>query len=327
MKFKTWSALAAALCIAAFPGLPAVAQERTFPTKPIRMIVPFAPGGPADIVARIVADQMSHKLRQPVIVDNKAGAGGALGAEALAVAAPDGYTIGVASVSTHVVNPSCNPNLRYDPVKSFTPIAMVADMPNILVGRPGLVADFKAFREVARKQPNAGNYGTPGNCSLGHVVLEHLNHELGGHLVHVPYRGSAPAATDLVAGTLDFMSDSAALLSPYVEAGKMKALAVAWPKRLPHMPEVPTYDELGLPGMNVTIWYGLVGPANLPRAVLETYEAVIAQAMADPGLQARFEKAGMVAVQNSSSRQFGAFLSERYRKESQFIRERKMSGS
>ncbi|WP_158100909.1 tripartite tricarboxylate transporter substrate-binding protein [Variovorax sp. JS1663] len=324
MKIKTWSALAMALCIAACPAL---AQERDFPTKPIKMIVPFAPGGPADIVARIVADQLSHKLRQPVIVDNRAGAGGAVGAEAVAAAAPDGYTIGVASVSTHVVNPSCNPNLRYDPVRSFTPIAMVADMPNILVGRPGLAADFNAFRDAARKRGDASNYGTPGNCSLGHVVLEHINQELGGHLVHVPYRGSAPAATDLVAGTLDFMSDSAALLRPYIDAGRMKPLAVAWPTRLPGLKDVPTYAELGLPALNITIWYGLVGPAGLPGAVLAKYEAAVAQGMADPALQARFEKVGMVAVQNSSSRQFGAYLGERFRKESQFIRERKMSAN
>lgn len=315
-----------ALCLAAFPAL-APAQEGGFPSRPIRLVVPFAPGGPADIVGRIVAEQLAQKLHQPVVVDNRAGAGGALGAEAVAAAAPDGYTIGIASVSTHVVNPSCNPNLKYDPVKSFTPIAMVADMPNILVGRPGLAADFNAFRDAARQRGDAGNYGTPGNCSLGHVVLEHINQELGGHLVHVPYRGSAPAATDLVAGTLDYMSDSVALLKPYIDAGRMKPLAVAWPARLPDLKDVPTYAELGLPALNITIWYGLVGPAGLPRAVLEKYEAAVAQGMADPALQARFERAGMVAVQNSSSRKFGAYLGESFRKESQFIRERKMSAN
>jgi tripartite-type tricarboxylate transporter receptor subunit TctC len=324
MNSKFLGALAMALCVAASPAL---TQERDFPQKPIKLIVPFAPGGPTDIVARILAEQMARKLQQPVIVENKAGAGGAIGAEAIATAAPDGYTIGLASVSTHVVNPSCNPSLKYDPIKSFTPIARVADMPNILVGRTGLVSDFSEFRQAARKKTGAHGYGTPGNCSLGHVVLEHINHELEGHLMHVPYRGSAPAVADLVAGTLDFMTDSPALVGPHIESGKVKALAVAWPTRLPNLKDVPTFTELGYPGLNITIWYGIVGPAHLPRGILEKYEASIAQSMAEPALQSRFEKIGMVAVQKSSSSEFGAFLSERFRNEAKFIRSRNMSGS
>ncbi|KWT97958.1 MULTISPECIES: tripartite tricarboxylate transporter substrate-binding protein [unclassified Variovorax] len=324
MNIKLFGTLAMALCVAAMPVL---GQERDFPARPIKLVVPFAPGGPADIVARLVAEQLSRRLQQPVVVDNKAGAGGALGAEAVAASAPDGYTIGMASVSTHVVNPSCNPNLKYDPIKSFTPIALVADMPTILVGRAGSVSDFAGFRDAARRTVDSPNYGTPGNCSLGHVVLEHINHALGGRLVHVPYRGSAPAASDLVAGTLDFMSDTSAVVGPYIESGKMKALAVAWPTRLPHLKDVPTYAELGYPALNITVWYGIVGPAGMHRAVLDKYEAAIAQSMADPALQSRFESMGMVAVQKSSPSRFGAFLGERYRSEADFIRSRKMSGS
>jgi len=324
MKILGFGVLALALC--AFAGA-ASGQARTFPDRPIRMILPFAPGAAADTVARIVAEGLSQQLQQPVVVDNRVGAGGALGAEAIAAAVPDGYTIGVAAMSTHVVNPACNPHLKYDPIESFTPIAMVADMPTVLVGRPGLAADFEAFREVARNQGDPGNYGIPGNCTLGHVVLEHLNHELDGTLLAVPYRGSAATAADLVAGRLDFMSDSPALLMPYIEAGRMKALAVAWPSRLASLPEVPTYDELGLPALNITIWYGLVGPARLPRGILKKFEAAIARCMEDPQLQARFQKAGVVPVQKSSSMQFGAFLAERYRRESQFIRARRMSSN
>lgn len=304
---------------------PALCQERDFPNRPIRMILPFTPGAAADTVARILAEQMSRKLQQPVIVDNRAGAGGAVGTEAIAAAAPDGYTIGIAAMSTHVVNPSCNPNLKYDPIRSFTPIALVADMPTILVGRPGLVADFNGFREMARSRARPIPYGIPGNCTLGHVVLEHLNHELDGHLLAVPYRGSAATAADLIAGRVDFMSDSLALVGPFIEAGRMKALAVAWPTRLPGLPDVPTYNELGLPALNITIWYGLVGPAGIPIPILEKYEAAVAECMTDPGLQSRFDKAGVVAVQHSSSLGFGDFLRERYRSEAQFIRARKMS--
>jgi tripartite-type tricarboxylate transporter receptor subunit TctC len=324
MKTRSLCVLAVALLVVA---LPALGQEQGFPARPIRLIVPFTPGAAADLVARIVAEQMSHRLQQPVVVDNRAGAGGALGAEAVAAAAPDGYTIGLASMSTHVVNPSCNPHLKYDPVKSFTPIAMVADMPNILVSRPGLASDFNDFREAARQRAGSINYGTPGNCTLGHVLLEHINAELGGNLFNVPYRGSAATASGLVSGTVDFMSDSAALLLPYIEAGKMKALAVAWPTRLPSLQDVPTYTELGLPALNITIWYGIVGPAGMPGAIVETYEDAIARSMADPGLQSRFEKVGMVPVLHSSPLAFGSFLDERYRSESRFIRARKMSAN
>ncbi|OUM02613.1 hypothetical protein A8M77_10110 [Variovorax sp. JS1663] len=326
MKIHTICAFVLAVALSAIAH-PAPAQEGGFPSRPIRLILPFAPGAAADAVARILAEQMSDRLHQPVVVDNRAGAGGALGAEAIAAAAPDGYTIGIAAVSTHVVGPGCNPHLRYDPVRSFTPIAMVADMPTILVGRPGLAADFAAFREAARNRGAPHNYGIPGNCTLGHLVLEHLNHALDGTLVAVPYRGSAATAADMVAGRVDFMSDSPALLGPYIEAGRMQPLAVAWPARLPGLPDVPTYTELGLPALNITIWYGLVGPAGLPRTVLAKYEEAVAQCMADPALRSRFEKAGVTPVQQSTPQAFDAFLRERYRRESQFIRERRMSSS
>lgn len=322
MNFKALSAFVLCLCMVVPPAL---GQTPEFPTRPIKLILPFAPGGASDLVARILAEHLSRRLQQAVVVDNKAGAGGAIGAEAIAAAVPDGYTIGIAAMSTHVVIPSCNPHLKYDPITSFTPIAMVADMPNILVGRPGAVADFDAFRKVARERGASTNYGIPGNCTLGHVVLEHLNHELGANMTAVPYRGSAATASDMVAGRLDFMSDSAALLLPYIEGGQMKPLAVAWPARLPGLKDVPTYGELGLPALNVTIWYGVVGPAGMPRAILDRYEAAIGDSMADPVLQARFDRAGMLPVQHSSPAQFGAFLAEQYRAESRFIRARRMT--
>lgn len=322
MNVKFLSLVATALLV--FAAAPGFAQEPDFPTRPINLIVPFAPGGPADIVARVIADEMSRKLQQPVIVENRSGAGGAIGAEAISKAAPDGYTIGLASVSTHVINPSCNPNLKYDPIKSFTPIGQVADMPVVLVGHPGLADNFDAFRAAARKATDAHSYGTPGPCSLGHVTLEHINHELGGQMIHVPYRGSAPAANDLLAGVLDFMSDTTALLGPQVKAGRMKALAVVWPTRLPNMKNVPTFKELGYPSVNLTVWYGLVGPAGLPRGVLEKYQDAVAQSMADPALQARFKKLDIVAVQNSTPAVFGDFLAAKFKAEAAFIGSRKM---
>ena len=314
------------LSIVAFTSIllfnPSVAQS--FPTRPIKLVVPFAPGGPADIAARLMAEQLGKRMRQPVVVENRVGAGGSVGTEAVAVSAPDGYTIGIASVSTHVVNPSCNSKLRYDPIKSFTPLSLVADMPFVIVGRTGLAADFRAFERALRSKP-APTFGTPGNCSLGHVMLEHLNQALSGELLHVPYKGSAPAATDLLGGSLDFMGDTVAVLGPHIEAGKMTPLAVVWPKRVTTLKDVPTFAELGYGSVNLTAWYGVVAPAGLPAAIVGQFEVAIAQSLADPDLQAKFDKAGIAPVRGVGSREFKTFLEQRYRSEATFIRSRKMS--
>lgn len=323
LKFAQFVGIFAALTAT---SLQVMAQSEKFPDKPIRIIVPFAAGGPTDIVGRVLGESLAKKLGQPVVIDNRAGAGGAIGAEAIAAAPADGYTIGMVTISTHVVNPSCNKNLKYNPITSFTPIALVADMPNIYVARKEFKANtFKEFREVMKSKSEQHSLGTAGNCSYGHVMLEHLNQELGAKIAHIPYKGSALAVNDLLGGSLDLMGDTYPLLGPHIESGKLKALAVAWPTRLPYLPDVPTFDELGVSAMSVTSWYGIVAPANMPKARLDILSQKISESMREADLQQRFAKAGIAPVQNSSPEQFKTFLIDQFKKQSAFIQSRNMS--
>ncbi len=297
-----------------------LAQGDAYPNKQIRLVVPFAVGGPTDILARILGETLGARLGQSIIIDNRGGAGGAIGTEDVANSPADGYTIGLATSSTHVVNPSCNRNLKYDPIKSFTPIALIGSMQNILVVRAGLnVATFQQFRDLLKKGSDTYSLGTAGPCSFGHVMLEHLNQELGAQIRHIPYRGSGPAVTDLVGGSLDMMMDSYPLLGPHIKTGALKALAVAWPSRLPNLPDTPTFDELGLPAMGMTSWYGIVAPAGLSPDVTARLSKEILSSLQDPKLQKRFADAYIYAAQPNSPEGFKRFLQEQFAKESAFI--------
>lgn len=309
-------------------GHSAIAQAEEFPSKPIKLIVPFAVGGPTDILARILGETLGTTLGQPIIVDNKGGAGGSIGSEAVASSAPDGYTIGLATISTHVVNPSCNKSIKYDPLSSFTPIALIGNMPNILVVNTQFDAtDFQAFRKAVERNPKGFNAGTAGPCSFGQVMLEHLNQALNVNIRHVPYRGSGPAVSDLVGGSLDIMMDIYPLVGPHIKTGKLRALAVAWPERLAALPDVPTFAELGLPVMNTTSWYGIVAPANLTEARLEVLSTAIAKSLHNPKLQQRFAEASIYPSDNASPDVFKTFLKEQFDKEMAFIQSRNMSGN
>lgn len=309
-------------------GPQAIAQAEEYPGKPIKLVVPFAVGGPTDILARILGETLGEKLGQPIIVDNRGGAGGAIGTEIIANSAPDGYTIGLATISTHVVNPSCNKNLKYDPIKSFTPIALVGRMPNILVVRSSFKgSSFQEFRQVLKTNSESYNLGTAGPCSFGHVMLEHLNQELGTNIRHIPYRGSGPAVSDLVGGSLDFMMDIYPLLGPHIDSGKLKALAVAWPTRLDVLPNVPTFNELNLPAVSTTSWYGIVAPANLPAARLAIISQKITESLQDPKLKKRFADASIYAAESATPEDFKKFLIEQFDKESAFIQSRNMGSN
>jgi tripartite-type tricarboxylate transporter receptor subunit TctC len=302
---------------------PAAAAD--YPDRPITLVVPFEVGGPTDILGRIIADTLGRKLGQTVIVENKGGAGGAIGSQLIASAKPDGYTIGLATISTHVVNPSCNKRLPYDPIKSFTPVALLGNMPNILVVRQNFpAANFEEFRKVLETGSEKYNLGTAGPCSFGHVMLEHLNEQLGTKIVHVPYRGSGPASTDLLAGSLDMMMDIYPLFGAHFASGKLRPLAVAWQNRLPALPDTPTFAELGLPGMGTTSWYGVVAPAGLPADRLRLLSAKIAESLQDPKLLQRFTDAYIFPAPAQSPEQFKAFLADQLKKESAFIDARHM---
>ena len=271
-----------------------------FPTKPLTLIVPFPPGGSTDIVGRIAAEGMSKALGQPVVIDNRGGAGGAIGAKAIADAAPDGYVIGVATVSTHVVNPLVKSDLRYDPLKDFTFISQIAAVPDVLCVHPALPArDLGELLDFLRKNPGKVNVGSPGVGSLGHMRIETFKYAAKVDIVHVPYKGAGPALSGVLAGQVQMLYDNLPSSLPHIKSGRLRAIAVASPKRVAALPEVPTFAEAGLPIMNDGSWFGLIAPAGLPAPAAEKLQAALVAALAQPDVLARLENASAAAVGNS----------------------------
>jgi tripartite-type tricarboxylate transporter receptor subunit TctC len=271
-----------------------------YPTRPITLIIPFPPGGSTDIVGRIAADGMARELGQPIVIDNRGGAGGAIGAKAIADAAPDGYTLGVATVSTHVVNPVVQKDLRYDPLTSFTLLSQIAVVPDVLAINPSVPAHHIAqFIDYARRNPGKLNYGTPGVGSLGHLRGEMFKYFAKVDLTHVPYRGAGPALNDALAGQVQVLFDNLPSSLPHIQAGKLRALAVASEKRVPALPEVPTYAEAGYPVVNDPSWFGLIAPAGLPAPIATRVHASLVAALQQPEVRKRLEAAAANPVGNS----------------------------
>ena len=272
----------------------------TYPSKPITLIVPFAPGGTTDIVARVVADKLGRELGQTVVVENKAGAGGALGANAVARAAPDGYTLGISTISTHAVNAACNPQLAYDPVTSFTPISNLARTPNVLTVTPKFPAqDYKQLLELVKKNPGKFNYASSGVCSVLHMMGEQFKVSTGTFVTHMPYRGSGPALIDLIGGQVEMMFDNLPSSIGHIQTGKIRAIAVAAPKRVETLPNVPTFAELGLPQVNDPAWYGLVAPAKTPEAIVNMLNAAAAKVLSMPDVKEKLKQSGSESAANS----------------------------
>ncbi len=281
--------------------------------KPIRLIVPYPPGGPLDIVARALADKVKDSLGV-VVVDNKPGAGGNLGADLAAKAAPDGTTIVMGAVATHAINPWLYAKIPYDPLRDFTPITGVAQVPNVLVMNPEAadrfgvksVADLVAF---AKKNPGKLNYGSGGNGSAGHLAGEMFKAQAGVFMVHIPYGGGNPAQLALLSGQVDLNFDNLASASANIKAGKLRALAVTTAKRSPAVPELPTIAESGgaLAGFDIHTWFGLFGPARLPAEVTGKLNKAFVEALASPELKARLATL-MAEPMPSTPDQFGAFV-------------------
>ncbi|GIZ53004.1 tripartite tricarboxylate transporter substrate binding protein BugE [Noviherbaspirillum aridicola] len=278
------------------------AAAQAYPNKPIRIIVPFAPGGTTDIVARIVGDRLGKELGQPVVIENRGGGGGSIGAAAIAKADPDGYTLGVSTISTHAVNPACNPKLGYDPIADFVPVTNLARTPNVLTVNPKFPAeDFKGFLEHVKKNPGKLNYATSGTCSIQHMVGEQFKASTGTFILHIPYRGAGPALNDLLAGQVDMMFDNLPSSMSHIQAGKLRPLAIAWNKRLESLPNVPTFAEIGLKQVNDPAWYGLVAPAKTPDEVIRKVNAAAVKVLAMPEVRERLRTSGAEAVGNSPS--------------------------
>jgi tripartite-type tricarboxylate transporter receptor subunit TctC len=291
------------VCLALAAG---VVQAQTYPSKPVRVIVPFPPGGTTDIVARLVADQLAATLGQPAVVENRAGAGGSVGATEIARAAPDGYTLGLATVSTHGVNPAINPKLPYDPLRDFTPISNLATVPNVVSAHPSTgINDLKGLIEKAKASPGKITYASAGMGSLSHMLGELFKSSTSTDLLHVPYKGSGPALNDTLGGQVSIFFDNLSSSLPHIQSGKLRALAVSSPARLDVLPNVPTFAEAGVPQLNDPSWFGLIGPSNLPQPVLAKVHEAVTKALASSEVRERMRQAGAVAAGNSPQ-QFAA---------------------
>lgn len=273
-----------AVIVAAGLAFFAPAHAQPYPSKPIRVIVPFAPGGSTDIIARLVTQRMSQELGQPVVVENKAGAGGAIGAAEAARAAPDGYTLSIATVSTMAVLPACRPkDLPYNPIKDFQPVTNFANTANVISVNPKFPAkDFKGFVEELKKNPGKYSYGSSGTCSVLHLFGEAFRIATGTDIVHVPYKGSGPALADAVAGQVEILFDNLPSSMPQILNGKLRPMAIAWNQRIDSIKDVPTLAEVGYPQLNQPVWYGLLAPAGTPMAIVNRLRDAAVVALKDP---------------------------------------------
>jgi len=287
------------MALATLATAPAWADP-SYPNKPIRIIVPFTPGGSPDVLARTIGQKISESTGVPVVVENVAGAGGTVGADRASKAAPDGYTLLMGHVGTLAVAPAVYPNLPYDPIKSFMPVAWVAKVPNVLAVHPSVPANNVAeLVKYLKANPGKVNYGSGGNGSAAHLAMEYFKLSTQTFVVHVPYRGTAPSVTDAIAGQIQMVFTGAPALVPMVKAGKLRAIAVSSPKRLDLLPEVPTLAESGvkgLEGFEADQWYGLVAPAGTPAAVVQKLNQVVNANLTAPEMVARLKTEGAIAT-------------------------------
>ncbi len=288
-------ALALISCLALSATALPTAQAQSFPNKPIRLVVPYPPGGPTDIVARVVGQKLSDKLGQPLVVENRPGAGGNIGAEAVAKAAPDGYTLLVATTA-HAINMTLFSKPGYDTRRDFAPVSMLTRGPLVLVTAPatpaGNVAELIA---LARARPGQVTFASSGNGQSTHLAAELFNSMAGIHMTHVPYKGSAPALTDVMGGQATVMFDTMLSAMPFVRDGKLKALAITGATRSPAAPDTPTIAQAGLPGYEASAWNALLAPAGTPPAVLNTLNGALKAVLQDPDVRTRFATQGFAA--------------------------------
>lgn len=324
MKFRHLLPLATAAMFA-FAG--AAAHAQTFPSKPIRLVVPFAAAGTTDILARAVGAELTKAFGQQVVIDNRPGAGGNIGAELVAKSDPDGYTLLMGTVGTHGINQSLYPKLTFDPIKDFAPVTLVASVPNVLVlnmafAEKNKINDVKSFIAYARANPGKLNMASSGNGTSIHLAGELFKSQTKTFMVHVPYRGSSPAITDLIAGQADLMFDNLPSSMPFIKTGKLRALAVTSSKPSPALPDVPTIAETrgDLANFEASSWFGILAPAGTPKEIVDKLQQEIAKALASPAVKEKLVAQGAEPVGNTPE-QFAAHIQAETKKWAKVVKD------
>ena len=292
--------------------LGALAADEKYPSRPITLVVPFPPGGSVDIMARQYSEPLSKVLGVPIVVENRAGAGGSVGAQYVARAKADGYTLVVSSQSSHLANPLTQPKVGYDPIKDFENIAILGRQPNALVVHSSLpFKTFAEFVDYAKKNPGKLNYGSGGVGSMGQLNVEMFKAATGAFTTHIPYRGGTPLITAVLGNEVQFILDNLVIMLPHIQAGKVRALAVAADQRLPQLPDVPTLAEVGYPQLNLTSWTGLAAPGGTPEAIVQTLYKAVRQVATSPAMVANLKERGVIAPEEMTPAQFEKMMSER----------------
>jgi len=321
MSAQLLQRLGAALAVAV---LCSVAAAQSYPDKPIKLVVAFPPGGTTDIIARTLAEYAGQRLRQQIVVENRPGAGGNIGTEAVARAAPDGYTLTLCTIGTCAINSSMYAKPGYDVERDFVPVALVTSVVNVLVVNPNVPArTLKELVALAKAKPGTLTYGSSGYGTSPHLSGELLKQMAGVEITHVPYKGSAPVIVDLRGGQLDLFFDNAPSILPHIKSGALRALATTGPKRYEELPGVPTMEEEGFPGFIVTPWWGVLAPAKTPPAIIARLNQAINEALKDPGLIKRFDQSGL-QIAGGTRERFAAQIKSETAKWGKLVRERKI---